>query len=174
MKVSQETDDILLDYLDGNLDETKKQQLEAAVRQQPELKARLEALSAVSILLGAQGAQEPSRNFTSRVMARLDQYPQQAGYSIQNGLYLLTGVLAVSVLAMLLVATGAFDNSITHIDLGTIEVFKKIGNKTLPAFSISNKLLVNIIIMLNLILAWVVLDRVILKPWFARRMASGL
>jgi hypothetical protein len=54
-----------------------------------------------------------------------------------------------------------------------VDISKKIIKDPLPAFHFSGKLLINIAIVLNLALAWIVLDRTILKPLFQRRMQTG-
>ena len=124
-------------------------------------------------MLGQAKFETPSRNFTQAVMDRLDQYPVQSGFSIRNGIILLAGILLVIGIASVLVAAGAFDNTATSIDLNQVEFSKKFVKTPLPSFEFNGKLLVNIIIILNLGLAWIVLDRAILKPLFQRRMQAG-
>jgi hypothetical protein len=172
-KVTQSVDDILLDYLDGNLNDIDKKNLENSLRENIVLKNRLDELRSVSALLHETKAELPSKNFTTLVMGRLDQYPQTNGYSIRNGMFLLTGVLLVVGIAIVLVASGVFDQTTTSIDLNQVDLSKKIVKEPLPAFHFSGKLIINIIIVLNLALAWIVLDRTILKPLFQRRMQTG-
>ena len=169
MKGSEETDQILLEYLDGTLDEKRKQQIEGMIRQHQEIKVRLEELKTISLLLQKTIVDEPPRNFTDVVMKGLDQYPESKSYSVKNGLLVLFGVLTVSLLAVLLVASGVFDDSISKLDLSTIGALKNLRTG-LPVLMISTKLIVNVIIFLNLVLAWLVLDRAILRPWFDRRL----
>lgn len=172
-KVSQPEDDILLDYLDGNLNASDNEKITRALSQSPVLRARLEELRLVTSMLGETKVEQPSKNFTQTVMTRLDQYPAQSGFSIRNGIFLLTGILVVMGLALALISYGAFDNSTTSIDLNQLDVSKKFIKTPLPSFEFSSKLIVNVIIILNLGLAFVLLDRTILKPFFQRRMQSG-
>ena len=172
-KVPQSIDDILLDYLDGNLNEADKRNLENSLRENIILKNRLDELKLVSSLLHETKTEQPSKNFTTLVMSRLDQYQETKGYSIWNGVMLLIGVLLVVGIAVVLVASGAFDQTTTSIDLNQVDISKKIIKDPLPAFHFSGKLLINIAIVLNLALAWIVLDRTILKPLFQRRMQAG-
>jgi hypothetical protein len=173
-KVPQSVDDILLDYLDGNLNDIDKKNLEISLKKNTVWKSRLEELKAVSSLLHETKLDPPSKNFTTLVMGRLDQYPESSGYSIRNGILLLTGVLLVVGIAIVLVSSGVFDNTTTSIDLNQVDISKKLVKDPLPSFHFSGKLIVNIIIVLNLALAWIVLDRTILKPLFQRRMQTGL
>jgi hypothetical protein len=172
-KVPQSVDDILLDYLDGNLNDIDKKNLEISLTKNKVWKSRLEELRSVSSLLHETKLDQPSKNFTTLVMGKLDQYPETSGYSIRNGILLLTGVLLVVGIAIVLVSSGVFDNTTTSIDLNQVDISKKLVKDPLPSFQFSGKLIVNIIIVLNLALAWIVLDRTILKPLFQRRMQTG-
>jgi hypothetical protein len=171
-KVSQPVDDMLLDYLDGNLRGAEKEKVEQGLQQNPVWRARLEELRSVTTVLTGIKIEQPSKNFTAMVMSKLDQYPAQAGLSMRNGIFLLLGVLLAVGIASILVASGTFDAT-SNIDLNQVEISKKLIKTPLPAFEFSGKLLVNIVIILNLGIAWLVLDRVILRPLFKRRMQAG-
>lgn len=172
-KVPQSVDDLLLDYLDGSLKDIDKRNLENSLRENIIWRNRLEELRSASSLLHEIKTEQPSKNFTTLVMGRLDQYQETKGYSIWNGILLLSGVLLVVGIAVVLVSSGIFDQTTTSIDLNQVNISKKIIKDPLPAFHFSGKLLVNIVIVLNLALAWIVLDRTILKPLFQRRMQTG-
>ena len=171
-KVSQQIDDMLLDYLDGNLGRADKEKVEQGLQQNPEWLTRMEELRSVTSLLSETTIEHPSKNFSSVVMNKLDQYPAQAGLSMRNGILLLIGVLLAVGIASILVVSGTFDAT-SNIDLNQVELSKKLIKTPMPSFEFSGKLLVNIIIVLNLGLAWIVLDRVILRPLFRRRMQTG-
>ena len=176
-KISHALEEKLLDYLDGSLISVEKENLERQIQQNPALKARLETLRALHQLLESNTLEQPAKNFTQQVMLKLDQYPRTSSLSIRNGLLLLGGVFVVAILAALLVSTGAFDNATSVIDLNKIEVPEKYVQEyirePLPSFEIDGKLMVNIIIGLNLVIGWILLDRAILKPLFKRRMQMG-
>lgn len=171
-KVSQSVDDMLMDYLDGNLSDSDKKNMEISLRQNPVFRARLDELRLVTSFLTDVKTEQPSKNFTNLVMNRLDQYPEPSGFSIRNGILLLAGVLVVIGIATILASSGVFDAT-TSIDLNKIDISRKFVKAPLPAFHFSGKLIVNIIIILNLALAWIVLDRTILKPFFQKRMQAG-
>ena len=172
-KVSQSVDDILLDYLDGNLSRPEKEKVEQSIQNNPSWQTRLEELRLVNSILSETRIEQPSKSFTDGVMNHLHQYPVQTGFSIRNGILLLMMVLVTIGIATVLVSTGAFDNTTTSIDLNQMEVSKKFIKTPLPSLEFNGKLIVNIIIILNLALAWIVLDRTILKPFFQRRMQAG-
>ena len=172
-KVSQSEDDMLLDYLDGNLNASDREKITLALAQTPALRVRLEELKVVTSVLSDTTLEFPSKNFTRTVMNRLDQYPAQSGFSVRNGIFLLLGILLAAGMAIALVSSGTFDNSTTSIDLNQVDLSKKFITTPLPSFEFSSKLIVNIIIVLNLGLAWILLDRTILKPFFQKRMQSG-
>jgi hypothetical protein len=173
MKVSQSVDDMLSDYLDGKLSPSERVKTEDAIRNNPAWQERVEELRMINSLLSQQKIESPSPTFTDQVMAHLHQYPVSNGFSIRKGILLLTGVLVVIGIATLLLSTGAFDNTTTNIDLNQIDVSRKFTNNPLPSFKLDGKFIVNIIIILNLGLAWIVLDRTILKPFVQRRTQSG-
>jgi hypothetical protein len=73
-------------------------------------------------------------------------------------------------LGAVLLSAGVFDTS-GSIQLADIVINNKYleVNKPLPSIPINGKVIVNVIIALNLALLFVVIDRTILKPWFAKR-----
>jgi hypothetical protein len=172
-KVSQSIDDILSDYLDGNLGAPEKLKVETALRSNPAWQERYDELKMIHALLSQSNVEQPSKVFTDGVMNRLHQYPSASGFSIRKGILLLTGVLVVIGIATILLSTGAFDNTTTSIDLNQIDASRKFVKTPLPSFELNGKFIANTIIILNLVLAWIVLDRTILKPFFQRRMQMG-
>jgi anti-sigma factor RsiW len=169
MKIPQAQDEKLLDYLDGTLKGTEKESLEQQIKSSAALQARLEELRTLDAGLRLTRLEQPSKNFTQLVMNRLDQYPVQAkSFSTRNGVLLLIGVLVAVGVGSLLVAGGVFDGT-SSIELNQTIVPNKYIQNPLPAIPFNGKLVVNIIIMLNLALAFMVLDKAVLKPWFEKR-----
>lgn len=172
MKISQTHDDKLFEYLDGGLKGIEKENIEQLLKTSPALQARLEELRKLDADLRTIKLEQPSKNFTQRVMSKLDQYPVRSNLTFRNGIFLLAGVLVAIGIGSLLVAGGVFDGTST-IDLNqTIVPVNKYIETPIPTFNFDGKLMVNIIIVLNLALAFVVLDRAILKPWFEKRRMS--
>ncbi len=172
MKISQTQDEKLFEYMDGGLKGIEKETIEQLLKTSPALQARLEELRKLDADLRTIRIEQPPKNFTLRVMSKLDQYPVRSNMTFRNGIFLLAGVLVAVGVGSLLVASGVFDGTST-IDLNqTIVPINKYIEKPIPTFNFNGKLIVNIIIMLNLALAFMVLDRAILKPWFERRRLS--
>jgi anti-sigma factor RsiW len=158
--------------MDGGLKGIEKENIEQLLKSSPALQARLEELRKLDADLRTIKIEQPSKNFTQRVMSKLDQYPLRSNMTFRNSIFLLAGVLVAVGVGSLLVAGGVFDGTST-IDLNqTIVPVNKYIEKPLPTFNFNGKLMVNIIILLNLALAFVVLDRAILKPWFEKRRMS--
>jgi hypothetical protein len=173
-KVTQESDDMLLRYIDGTIGLSEKQIIEKDLERNEALRKRLDQLRSTHLLLRANRLYEPSKNFTQQVMTRLSLDPLRGtSFPIRNSILILVGVLMVVIIASVLVPAGVFDNISTTIDLNQVEISKKYVEKTLPSVSIDGKLMVNIIIIVNLALGWLVLDRAILKPIFQRRLHAG-
>lgn len=173
MKVSRDQDSILFEYIDGELKGFEKESFERLLKASPELQARLHELRKLDSDLRSVQLEQPSKNFTQQIMSKLDQYPiRSSKITFRNGILLLAGVLVAVGIGSILLAAGVFDGTST-IDLNqTIVPVDKYIQNPLPTFNFSSKLIVNIIIILNLALAFMVLDRAILKPWFERRRLS--
>ena len=166
-KGSEHIDDKLLRYLDGTLSSREQEELMTLLRHNPALQDRLNWLRNVDNLLQEPPEDSPSKNFTDVVMANLNQAPARRGISPFKGLLLLMGVILTMGMTILLVYSGAFDDNAT-INLNNT-MYDEFFKQSIPTFSIDGKLMVNIIVILNLIIAFVVLDRTILKPWFQQR-----
>ena len=174
MKVSRDQDSTLFGYIDGELKGFEKESLEQLLKTSPELQARLQELRKLDSDLRSVKLEQPSKNFTHQIMSKLDQYPiRSSKITFRNGILLLAGVLVAVGIGSILLAAGVFDGTNT-IDLNQTIVppVNKYIQNPLPTFNFSSKLIVNIIIILNLALAFMVLDRAILKPWFERRRLS--
>ena len=172
-KVTESVEEMLLDYLDGNLAKADKEKVEKNLQEVPAWRARYEELRSLNSVLADSIIEQPSKNFTASVMSKLNLYQAPRGFSLWNSVLVLAGVLVAVGITTVLLAGGLYDNSNTSIDLNQIEIPKQIIKTTLPSFELSSKILVNIIIILNLAIAWIVLDRAILKPFFQRRMQAG-
>jgi hypothetical protein len=167
-KISTQQIERLLEYLDGTLSPADKQAMERELAESAELNARLDELRSVTQALQQTHLEQPSKNFTQRVMNHLDQYPLRSGLSMRNALFLLAGVMVAVGIGTFLLAAGIFDTPGT-IDLNMFAIDNKYIQQTLPSIPFNGKLVVNIIILLNIALAFIVLDRAILRPWFDRR-----
>jgi len=172
-KISQSAEEMLLDYLDGNLTKADKEKVEKNLQEVPAWRARYEELRSVNSVLAESIIEQPSKNFTTSVMSKLNLYQAPRGLSLWNTVLLLAGVLVAVGITTVLLAGGLYDNSNTSIDLNQIEIPKQIIKTPLPSFEFSGKIMVNVIIILNLAIAWIVIDRAILKPFFQRRMEAG-
>jgi hypothetical protein len=173
MKISRELEGKLFEYIDGELKGFEKENLEELLKTSPDLKARLDELRTFDSELRSIQVEQPSKNFTHHVMGRLDQYPiKSTKVTFRNGILLLAGVLVAVGIGSLLIAAGVFDGTST-IDLNqTIVPVDKYIKNPLPTFNFNGKMIMNTIIVLNLALAFMVLDKAILKPWFERRRLS--
>lgn len=166
--MSNEEDDIrLLEYIDGELSADDAAQLLRRLENDPALKARLRELQALNAMFLGYSAEQPSAGFTQTLMSRLNQYPRGATASIRRGLMLLAGLLVMVALASWLVSIGIFDN--TRIELNSVIFSSNTVRQSLPSLTFDGKTLVNIIIVFNLVVAFFLLDRTVLKPWFHRR-----
>jgi hypothetical protein len=172
-RLSQAQEDILLDYLDGTLASSEKIKLEEELRVNALLRSRLDELRTVHTIFQYASFDLPSRDFTERVMQKLDTtpLPTPSRWSIRNAIFLLIGVLTAIGTTSLLIASGVFDGT-TSISLDDSSLPQKIIQQDIPVFTFSGKLIMNVIIMLNIVVGWILLDKAILRPYFQRRMQA--
>ncbi|MEQ1588131.1 MAG: hypothetical protein ABL895_19775 [Cyclobacteriaceae bacterium] len=167
-KLSPAKEEELLRYLDGELETSLKIKLEAEL-QGPDLKERLEELRTIrSFLVRKATFETPSKTFTQKVMTGLDAQPVKSLFSPRKGLLLLMGVIIASVLALMLLSNGVFDQT-SSLLVDTTPIKNKWIEETTFTIPFNGKILVNGIIFLNLALALVLLDRTVLRPLFQKR-----
>jgi len=172
-KITQKQDDRLLDYLDGKLSGAEAAMLKNQLEQSGSLNQRLEELRQVHALLAKSTLVEPSKDFTQFVMNNLDKVPARAStLSPRNGFILLCGILVATGITILLLATGSFDVLGNPIQLESLKLPKEIITPSLPSVSITGKTMMKILVILNIGLAFLVLDRTVLKPYFGRKHHS--
>ncbi len=169
-RITQKQDDLLLQYLDGTLTGPNKNELDILLIQDSSLKSRLEELRVVHSLLASKARlEQPSKIFIDRVMDNLDQLPARSAMSPKNGLLLLCGVLVAVGIMTLLLSVGVFDNMNSPIALDKLPVKNDFIKNPLPTIPFNAKWLINGILIAAMGLAFVLLDRTILKPYFDRR-----
>lgn len=163
---TEEEDIRLLEYLDNKLSADEAAELVHRLDNDAALKDRLRELQALNAMFSGYAADQPSAGFTAGLMSRLNQYPRGAA-AIWKGLMLLTGILLTIALAAWLLSIGIFDN--TRIDLNAVVFSNEPVRQSLPSVTFDGKTVVNAIIVFNLVVAFFLLDRAVLKPWFQRR-----
>jgi len=163
------TDDQLLNYLDGIGTEIERKSLKEAIAKNPLTQKRLKELETVHFFLQNQkGLEQPSKDFTDKVMEGLHAKPSFTFFSPKNGLILLVGLIVASGLAMTLLSAGSFDQWHTIFNFNSLPVKTDVIKipKSIP-FDV--KLFVKVFVMLNLAIGLVLLDRTILRPIFQKR-----
>jgi hypothetical protein len=166
-KLIKPTDEELLNYLNGTVNPDEAAAINHALATDQEVAQRMEELRSIHRYFLTLTIEEPSKNFTQRVMENLH-YTTSHAYSPRNGLMLLIGVMLAVGIALVLLADGMFDATAT-LDLNQLVVVNKYLDWELPEIPFNGKLIVNLIIIANIALAFIVLDRAVLKPWFERR-----
>ncbi|MEJ1237689.1 hypothetical protein WBG78_06160 [Chryseolinea sp. T2] len=173
-QLMQKDMDELARYIDGELSEKDRKNFEDRLNIDKMLQEKFASVMELHEMLKSQHLLSPSKNFTEKVMDNLDHYSSPtASFSIRNGLLLLTGVLVAGLLALYLAGSGVFDGPVTIMGPVDSMLSQQLLQRQLPAVTFNGKILVNAIVLLNLVLAWIVLDRTILRPWFSRRVSHG-
>lgn len=113
--------------------------------------------------------EQPSVNFTQRVMTNLHRTAAVSlGLPSRNKMLMLAGLLVAIGVTVLLVAGGAFE-SVTSISVDQTLIPNEKIREHIPTIPFDGKLIFNIVILMNLAVAFIILDRAVLKPWFNRR-----
>ncbi len=165
----KKSDDRILRYLDGLMSETEKEAFLKEVATISTLQERLKEMEAVHLFLLKKSKLEiPSKNFTQKVMSGLEAKPN-IFISPRNGLYLLAGILVASGILVSLISNGVFNDLSTTIAIENPLVKQQIV-KT-PTFNLpfDSKTIIKSILLVTMALAFVMLDRTILRPLFQKR-----
>lgn len=162
-------DDRLLDYLDGKLEGAGLHQLKQELQSSEILQERLEELRSVHRGLATAKLESPSPAFVNKVMQNLYAVSFSSPLSPKNGILLLTGVMVAVGILVVMLSAGMFDQITGVISLEQVVPVQKYFQQSLPPFTINVKLIIKILVGLNLVLGFIVLDRTVLKPFFQRR-----
>lgn len=173
-KISPQLEEQLIRLIEGKLSEEEMRTFRRELATSPLLNTRYEELLALHEGLKKNSLwQEPSKNFTQRVMANLHHVPAVNVISPRNGLILLAGILVATGIGMIMLATGFFDGTTGTLSLPTTQL-PALKEYHLPAIPFNGKRLMEVIIGLNIALAFVLLDRTILKPFFTNRTQHSI
>jgi hypothetical protein len=137
----------------------------------PEKPDNNDELHVIEKVLSKNKLESPSSNFTHRVMMNLHSMPVATALSPRNGLFLLFGTVVAVTILTILISTGVFDASNTTISLESlpdVEITRNL-QRTIP---LNGKWLMKGLILLNIVLAFILLDRTVLRPFFNRRISS--
>lgn len=168
-RITESQEDSLQDYLDGKLEGPALQQFKQELGSSSAMQRRLEELRPVHDHLRKGELLHPSAVFVDRVMRNLTRGSFTPYPSPKTGLMLLAGVMVASGLLAMMLSAGSFDQIGGSISMEQIEPLTKYVTPSIPSVNINGKLVMNILIGVNLVLAFIVLDRTVLRPFFQRR-----
>lgn len=126
-------------------------------------------LGSIDRYLQSVRIEQPSVNFTQNVMSSLHRASAVTlRLPSRNKILMLAGILVTIGVAILLIAGGAF-NTVTSITVDQDIIPNDQIREYIPSIPFNGKLIINIVILMNLALAFIILDRAVLKPWFEKR-----
>lgn len=167
------TDDLLLDYIDGLLDEAQNLRIKHEIGRNDELRERYEYLSKMDDHLQQLTISTPPDTFTSNVMEGLSHSIYQINRKSRfNGLLvLMLGVLTV-VIGAVFISQGWSDMRFNqYLDISTIsEAVKLPSNEVSLVFDLS--IVTQGLLFLIGVLSLLIFDKVVLKPYFRQRRAQ--
>lgn len=166
---SKSPEEYILQYLDDQLAMKDKVEFENAIKTDSQLRERFQQLKVVHDFLRAATLETPGRDFTVRVMRNLNQAQVRLTLSPKNGLMLLLGVGVALMLGIVFLSTGTFDQITGVIDLEKMQLPKTVLQQSMPAIPFNASLVMKILVGLNLAIAFALIDRTILQPYFRNR-----
>jgi hypothetical protein len=170
-KLTPTQDEELIKYLDGKLSPAEVTALKKQLEQSTAMTSRLEELTMAHAVLKTNKLEEPSSNFTHRVMANLHRYPALIRTSPKNGLLLMFGTMVCTIILALLISSGVFDGIAVPVNL-ELEKIPATKDLLTGPITFSGKWVMNGLIALNLVIGFILLDKTVLRPLFGRR--SGM
>lgn len=159
----------LLDYLDGTLPPAAAQALEERLKTDTRLRNQLARLTQAEKYMQAFNTHKPvpDAHFTHQVMQCIRKHPQaQVTPSIYRGVLLMAASLFAGVAICVLLYAGYFDH-VASLNLNRQFLHQYI-HQSVPIITLRGTTIAYVILAGNLILAWLVLDKTVLKPWFQR------
>jgi len=168
------TDQHLQDLIDHKIPAARQRELMEQIEEDPELLRKFNLLQAVHSNLEGTTLQPASEKFSEKVMANLynPQYVPEiisAPYTRRNLFTFLT-IFAGILVGIYILSSGII--SIPLFDQLNIQPLKLEGteiNFSPILDNITSSLIFKIFIMADIVLAWFLLDRMVLKPYFANR-----
>lgn len=131
--------------------------------------ADTEELASIDHYLKSIRIEQPSVNFTQKVMNNLHRTATLTlNLPSRKNMLILAGVLVALGITILWVAGGAFER-ITPLTVDQKLIPNEKIREHIPTIPFDGKLIFNIVILMNLGIAFIILDRAVLKPWFNRR-----
>lgn len=165
----QNQDDIIFQYLDGQLAMHEKGKFETMLKSNEDLKLRFIELKLIHEKLKQTTLENPPSNFTARVMANLGTLSNPIKLSPKNGLMLLLGVGVATMLGVYALSSGWFDQLTGAIALEKFNLPKTVIKQPLPTIPFNGSWMMKVLIGLNLAIAFILFDRTILQPFFRNR-----
>jgi anti-sigma factor RsiW len=162
-------DDLIFQYLDGQLPMQDKERFEVELKVNADLRTRFTELKLIHDKLAHAVLESPSSNFTARVMINLGTFATPTMLSPKNGLILLLGVGIATLLGVYFLSSGLFDQLTGPIALEQFSLPKTIIKQPLPSIPFNGNLVMKVLVGLDLAIAFVLFDRTILQPYFRNR-----
>lgn len=169
-KVTTAWEELLQRYVDNDLDTTEQKKVAFEIEKSVALQNRFVELKAIHELLTRNAKLEmPAKNFTEKVMKGLSVRYTYSFLSPRNGLLLLIAIISMCSIGFILLSAGAFDAFNLPLTLDT-HVLKSV-KINLPTLTVplNGKWIMQTFLFLNCAVAFVLLDRTILRPYFQRR-----
>ena len=163
------TDEQLLDYLDGNLNDSESALIDKAVQEDIQLQTRLEQLKFVDSSLASMPAEHPSSNFVSQVMNSVFRGSEEPESFFNRSRYFVLGLIGLALIGTLYFFAIKFYPDLSGIVADEVTIQDKTVDLS-PANQILNTdLIFKLVFYVNGIVGLLLFERAILKPYFMRR-----
>jgi len=162
-------EDKIYAYMDGQLTGSEKEAFEHLLASDKTVKSRYDEIVLAERLLTEAPLLEPSPGFTETVLERISNPPVR--FSIRNGLIIFSAIVFLMFLLAGFASAGIFEQT-TMVDLNKLVPLEEMSDRNIPSVSIDVQWFIRILIVLNTAVAFIVLDRTVLKPFFQQRHQS--
>lgn len=169
-KLTEQLEEQMLDYLDGNLSASQKESFERELEASHVMRTRFQELSTIHESLRDSSLENPTSNFTERVLFKISQLPKSV-LSPKQGFLILIGLILATGIGLYLLSNTSLVGFGSLINPQDYKLPEKITTY-IPTISWDTKTITNIILIINTGIAFLILDRAILRPLLQKR--SGL
>lgn len=170
MKPSDENFSDIFRFLDGEMSEQERIAFSQRIENDESLRRTVELIRGGESVVRDNWLRDPSPSFTQQVMQSLHGLPGKQAFSL-NGILLVAGIFVVGVICALFLSRGWMDGASATIEIGnTVPRLTQIVPQNTISIGLNGKVMVSGIIFINAVLALILLDRTVLKPYFQERI----
>lgn len=163
------TDEQLLDYINGDLNDTQAEQIRQIIKLNTDVKDRFETLKKSESTLGELMIQSPSRNFVSRVMSSVLEGAGAHEKFFNRRRYFVISLIGLALIGTIYFFTIQFYPTLSGLFVEQVIISDKTVDLSPANELLDTDLIFKLVFYVNGIVGLLLFERAILKPYFMRR-----